>query len=151
MVDFCDARTRRVAIADFPGSHNGLQFENNGTVTRVGAAVDAGIEPFRAAIARGVDFLIVHHGMFWRPPVPITGPLREKLRVLYEGNLAVYGAHLPLDCHPEIGNNALLAKRIGLEVSGWFLNYEGNDIAARVDSHGLSRDEFAARLREQFA
>lgn len=130
VVNFCDARTRHTEIEDFPGAENGLQFANNGTVTRIGAAVDAGLEPFRLAAEAGVDFLIVHHGLFWRSTQPVTGVLYDKYRLLFENNLAVYGSHLPLDAHPEIGNNALLAKALGLRVERFFLEHAGTPIAA---------------------
>ena len=63
LVAYCDRRTRRAAFPDAPGAANGLQVANRGRVTRIGAAVDAGVVPFRAAVAAGIDFLIVHHGM----------------------------------------------------------------------------------------
>jgi dinuclear metal center YbgI/SA1388 family protein len=128
IVAFCDKRTRRTEIKDFNGAHNGLQLENDGSVHKIGAAVDAGQIPFEIAIAEGIDFLICHHGLFWIPPIPITGSHARKLKTAFDGNLAVYGAHLPLDCHPEIGNNALLAKTLGLKKIDTFLNYEGNDM-----------------------
>ena len=74
LVAYCDRRTSRQAFTDFPGSFNGLQFANNGRVTKIGAAVDAGLIPFQKAIATGVDFLIVHHGIYWDLPRPLTGP-----------------------------------------------------------------------------
>ncbi|MFP4281509.1 MAG: Nif3-like dinuclear metal center hexameric protein [Opitutales bacterium] len=133
IVKFCDARTRQAEIADFPGAENGLQVENDGTVRKVGAAVDAGIAPFLQAAERGIDFIIVHHGLFWTPPVPMTGRHYAKYRAAFAANLAVYGSHLPLDAHPEIGNNALLARELGLTVSDWFLPYEGTPIAALAE------------------
>ena len=115
LVNYCDARTRRLAYKDAPGAFNGLQLANKGTVTRIGAAVDAGATPFRAATAAGIDFLIVHHGMFWDMPRPVVGPVYERFSILMEANCALYSSHLPLDGHPEIGNNALLPRQLGLE------------------------------------
>ena len=109
IVAFCDQRTRRAEITDFDGAYNGLQLENDGTVSKIGAAVDAGTLPFQAAIEQGIDFLICHHGLYWTPPIPLTGSNHQKIKLALDNNLAVYGSHLPLDCHPEIGNNALLA------------------------------------------
>ncbi len=149
VVAFCDQRTRRSEVKDFPGAENGLQVENNGTVTKIGAAVDAGRFPFEQAIAKGVDFLIVHHGMFWTPPVPLTGRHYAKVKAALDGNLAVYGAHLPLDAHPEIGNNALLAKAIGLIPERGFLEYEGVEIGL-LARHGGTRAELAGKLRARF-
>lgn len=150
IVAFCDQRTRRAEVKDFGGAHNGLQVENNGEVSRVGAAVDAGQRPFELAIAAGVDFLICHHGLFWTPPTPLTGPAYRKIKTALDGSLAVYGAHLPLDCHPEIGNNALLAKALGLAAVGSFLNYEGNDIAVIAEAPLEGRNALAAKLQALF-
>jgi len=149
IVRYCDERVRRSEIADFDGAENGLQVQNNGNVTRIGAAVDAGIEPFRAAVAAGVDFLIVHHGLYWTPPQPLVGRHYTKVKVALDGNLAVYGAHLPLDAHPEIGNNALLARDIGLTVCDWFIEYEGTPIAAIAECPH-DRAALRARLQQRF-
>ncbi len=150
VVHWCDRRTHRSGIRDFPGAENGLQVENSGAVTRIGAAVDAGLRPFEAAAAAGVDFLIVHHGLFWRPPLPIVGPHRKKLRLLFDHNIALYGSHLPLDCHPEIGNNVLLARALGLVPSGSFLEHEGTAIGTRVDAPGVAFSELVARMAALF-
>ena len=99
-VDYCDRRTRRTAYKDAPGAMNGLQVANDGRVTRIGAAVDAGVVPFREAVAAGVDFLIVHHGLYWDMPRPLTGAAYERVATLIQGNCALYSSHLPLD---EIG------------------------------------------------
>ncbi|MEO0508901.1 MAG: Nif3-like dinuclear metal center hexameric protein [Verrucomicrobiota bacterium] len=150
IVTFCDTRIRKTEIKDFEGAYNGLQVENMGTVSRIGAAVDAGQIPFEAAIAAGIDFLICHHGLFWTPPTPITGPNYKKLKTAIEGNLAVYGAHLPLDAHPEIGNNALLAQELGLECIDSFLPYEGNHIATIATAPKGGRSELSKKLQELF-
>ena len=112
---YCDKRTRRAAFKDYPGALNGLQVANDGRVTRIGAAVDAGLVPFEKAVERGVDFLIVHHGLFWGGVQPLTGPVYGRFAALVRGNCAVYSSHLPLDAHEEIGNNVLLARQLGLE------------------------------------
>jgi dinuclear metal center YbgI/SA1388 family protein len=134
IVAYCDRRTRRTAFQDFPGADNGLQVANNGRVTRIGAAVDAGCRPFAQAIAASVDFLIVHHGLFWDPPRPVTGPAHEKLSLLLGGNCALYSSHLPLDAHPQIGNNALLARQVGLKPRRPFLVYQGEAIGCLAPS-----------------
>nr|WP_110129452.1 Nif3-like dinuclear metal center hexameric protein [Coraliomargarita sinensis]PXA05371.1 Nif3-like dinuclear metal center hexameric protein [Coraliomargarita sinensis] len=150
IVEFCDQRVRKSEIKDFDGACNGLQVENIGEVTKIGAAVDAGQRPFEAAIAAKIDFLICHHGMFWSPPVPLTGIRYEKVKTAIDGNLAVYGAHLPLDCHAEIGNNALLAKELGLERLGSFLAYEGNDMATIASGPANGRAELSEKLKALF-
>jgi dinuclear metal center YbgI/SA1388 family protein len=128
LVAFCNQRLSIDKIKDFPGSLNGLQLENNGRVSKVGAAVDAGLIPFSLASKKGIDFLIVHHGLFWTPPAPLTGVHYKKIKHCMDHSLAIYGSHLPLDCHQEIGNNAILASKLDLSPTDTFLNYEGNDI-----------------------
>lgn len=150
LVQACHDRLGLPGFPDYPGAMNGLQVANNGTVTRIGAAVDAGLEPFRRAAAKGVDFLIVHHGMFWEPPRPWVGVNHEKLALLVQSNLAVYAAHLPLDAHPEIGNNALLARRLHLEPERTFAPFEGRDVGLIVRG-GLARTELRRRLDSLFA
>jgi len=132
IVAYCDRRIRVRAIADFPGALNGLQVANSGRVTKIGAAVDAGLGTFALAAAAGVNFLIVHHGMFWDGAQPVTGANRARLKTLLDADCAVYSAHLPLDAHPQIGNNALIARALGLKVSGWGVPYQGTPIAALV-------------------
>lgn len=128
IVAYCDQRTRRTAFTDFPGAANGLQVANQGRVTKIGAAVDAGLAPFERAVAVGVDFLIVHHGLFWEPPRPVTGPAYKILAALLRGHCALYSSHLPLDAHPQIGNNVLLARQVGLKPRRPFLVHEGEAI-----------------------
>jgi dinuclear metal center YbgI/SA1388 family protein len=145
LVAYCDQRTRRSQFADAPGAWNGLQVANDGRVTRIGAAVDAGVEPFRRAVAAGVDFLIVHHGMYWDMPRPLTGPAYDRVSALLGGNCALYSNHLPLDAHPEIGNNALLARQLGLAPRRGFIPNAGGDIGV-IAAHGGSRADLRARL-----
>ena len=132
LTDYCDKRTRCAAFKDFPGAHNGLQVGNDGRVTRIGAAVDAGLGPFETAVARGIDFLIVHHGLFWGGVAPLTGPVYSRYAALVRGNCAVYSSHLPLDGHEEIGNNVLLARQLGLKPRRPFLFHENEIGRAHV-------------------
>src|ERR1043165_2614030 len=134
LVTYCDQRTRRTAFEDAPGAFNGLQVANNGRVTKIGAAVDAGAVPFQQAVAAGVDFLIVHHGMFWDMPRPLTGAASQRVATLVRGNCALYSNPLPLDGHPEIGNNALLARQLGLRPSRPFLLRDGEAIGCIADA-----------------
>lgn len=128
LVAYCDQRTRRAAFKDAPGAFNGLQVANDGRVTKIGAAVDSGVVPFRQAVAARVDFLIVHHGMYWDMPRPLTGSTYERVATLVQGNCALYSNHLPLDGHPELGNNALLASQLGLKRRRPFLVRDGEAI-----------------------
>jgi dinuclear metal center YbgI/SA1388 family protein len=146
---FCDHVTNLSTVADFTGANNGLQLQNNGTVSRVAAAVDAGRVPFELAIEAGADLLIVHHGMFWNTPTQFTRNLYEKLKLAMDNNLAVYSSHLPLDAHQDIGNNRLLAKAIGLDPLEWFLEFEGTPIALLAKAPN-SREELRERLLKEF-
>lgn len=149
IVAYCHDRLDLTGFPDYPGALNGLQVANNGTVSRIGAAVDAGLEPFRRAAAARVDLLIVHHGMFWESPRPWTGVTHEKLTLLIESNLAVISAHLPLDAHPEIGNNVLLAQKLGLKPARSALPFEGRDIGL-IAAYDQPRTALRKRLEGLF-
>lgn len=149
LVAYCDRRTRRTAFTDYPGSFNGLQVANSGRVTKIGAAVDAGVTPFRSAVAAGVDFLIVHHGMYWDMPKPLTGHVYDRVETLIRGNCALYSSHLPLDAHPVIGNNALLARQLGLKAHRTFIPSDGGDVGCIAPSR-LTRAALRARLEKLY-
>jgi dinuclear metal center YbgI/SA1388 family protein len=149
LVSFCDQRTRGATFPDFPGAVNGLQVANDGRVTKIGAAVDAGLVPFEQAVECGVDFLIVHHGLFWNGVQPLTGPVYERYATLVRGNCAVYSSHLPLDAHPEIGNNVLLARQLGLKPRRQFLPHEGESIGW-IAPNKFKRSQLLARLEELY-
>jgi dinuclear metal center YbgI/SA1388 family protein len=149
LVTYCDRRTRRTAFKDAPGACNGLQVANDGRVTKFGAAVDAGVVPFQQAIAAGVDFLIVHHGMYWDMPRPLTGPAFDRVATLIHGNCALYSNHLPLDGHPEIGNNALLARQLGLRPARPFLVRDGEAIGCIAKS-ALTRAALRRKLESLY-
>jgi dinuclear metal center YbgI/SA1388 family protein len=110
-----DELLNHAAIGDYPGAHNGLQIENSGEIHRICAAVDACEPVLREAAATRGTLLLVHHGMLWSGAQPFTGALRRKLALAFEGDLALFSSHLPLDAHPTLGNNAQLAKLLGLE------------------------------------
>ncbi len=149
LVDYSDKRTRRAAFKDFPGAHNGLQVANDGRVTRIGAAVDAGLVPFEKAVERGIDFLIVHHGLFWGGVQPLTGTAYQRVATLVRGNCALYSSHLPLDAHEEIGNNAIMARQLGLKTRRPLLFHEGEPIGW-IAPNKLKRSQLCARLEELY-
>jgi dinuclear metal center YbgI/SA1388 family protein len=107
-------------IPDAPHALNGLQCANAGEITRVGAAVDLCAATIEAAVREHVDLLLVHHGLFWSGLSPLVGPRYTRVTQLMKHNIAVYSAHLPLDCHREIGNNILLARALGVHPAGEF-------------------------------
>lgn len=149
LVAYCNKRTRLSAFKDAPGAFNGLQVANSGRVSKIGAAVDAGAVPFQQAAAAGVNFLIVHHGMFWDMPRPIAGSVYERVATLIRHDCALYSNHLPLDGHPEIGNNALLAKQLGLSRSRPFLVRDGEAIGC-IASTRLARTALRAKLEKLY-
>lgn len=150
VVAACDRRTRRTAFEDYPGACNGLQVANRGVVTRIGAAVDAGVVPFQRAVAAEVDFLIVHHGMYWDMPRPLTGAVYDRVVTLIEGNCALYSSHLPLDSHPQMGNNALLARQLGLKLARGFMPNAGGDIGGIAPASRLTRAALRKKLESLY-
>jgi dinuclear metal center YbgI/SA1388 family protein len=150
LVAYCDKRTRRTTFEDAPGAFNGLQVANRGVVSKIGAAVDAGLIPFQRAVSSEVDFLIVHHGMYWDMPRPLTGAAYERVTTLIEGNCALYSNHLPLDAHPVIGNNALLAREVGLTANRGFMPNAGGDIGRIAPSGRLTRAALRVRLEKLY-
>ncbi len=121
IVAFLDQELRTAEVRDYPNAHNGLQLENAGGVTRVACAVDACEAVIDAAGEAGADLLIVHHGMLWQGAQRIEGASFRKLKRAIDSGLAIYSSHLPLDLHPRLGNNALLAKALGLAKTQPFL------------------------------
>jgi dinuclear metal center YbgI/SA1388 family protein len=110
-------------------SRNGLQVASRvSDVTKVAFSVDASLETFRRAAESGAQVLFVHHGILWDKPERVVGVLYERLRALIEANLALYTAHLPLDQHPEVGNNIGIARQLGLLDIQPFGSYRGTKI-----------------------
>lgn len=145
LVSWLDDYLKVREIPDHDGALNGLQVENGGNITRILAAVDASQGSIEAAATRPGTLLLVHHGLFWDGNRPVTDRRYRRLRAAIAGEVAVYSAHLPLDAHPEVGNNVLLAGRLGMVVSGPFGRYKDLDVGV----HGvldLDRDALCARL-----
>jgi dinuclear metal center YbgI/SA1388 family protein len=110
-------------------SLNGLQVDNDGAeIDKIAFAVDASLETFAQAANAGAALIFVHHGLFWGKPLRVAGTHRERLRFLLDHNLALYAAHLPLDQHPTLGNNAGLAELLGIESPEPFGEYHGQKI-----------------------
>lgn len=119
---------------EYAAALNGLQVDHRGPVRAIAAAVDVSQRVIKAATDAGTNFLIVHHGLFWGGAQPIVGGNYARLRQLLDGDIAVYSAHLPLDSHPEFGNNALLAREFGLVPSRPFASYQGVPIGVAGDA-----------------
>src|SRR5205814_3151319 len=113
IVDYTNDYLRVEQIGDWPNALNGLQIENSGKVTKIGAAVDVSTRVLTAAAKKDVDLLIVHHGLFWPGLQNVTGALRRQLKLAFENDVALYSAHLPLDLRPQVGKNSVLAAARG--------------------------------------
>jgi len=138
---------RTTEIPDYPGALNGLQLTNQREVTRIATAVDFSSHIVGETIRAHAQMLLVHHGMFWGGVQPMTGVLYERLRDLIVNDIAVYSSHLPLDVHPDVGNNALLARRLGLQPSSGFARYKAIEVGlSGVDD--VSTSTLVARVRE---
>ncbi|HUQ20042.1 MAG TPA: Nif3-like dinuclear metal center hexameric protein [Gemmatimonadaceae bacterium] len=124
VVDYLDQLLETSTTPDFPNAINGLQLANSGTVRKVAAAVDFSARTVAAAAQENADLLIVHHGMFWLGTEPLVGTRYERIRMLIDRDIAVYSSHLPLDRHPLLGNNALLARTLELEPSDGFARFK---------------------------
>jgi dinuclear metal center YbgI/SA1388 family protein len=109
-------------------SQNGLQVEGPEEVSRVAFAVDGSQSAFERAVALGAQLLVVHHGVLWSQPFRLVGPFFRRVRTLIEGKCGLYGVHLPLDLHPEVGNNAELARLLELQDLRLFGEYHGVEI-----------------------
>ena len=135
----------RDEVADPPEALNGLQVANAGEVTRVAAAVDLCEATIRMAAEQGANCLLVHHGLFWGGVRPLVGPAYRRVAGLIARNIALYSAHLPLDRHPDVGNNAGLARLLGVTVRGEFGSYHGASIGVWGDMDA-SRDDLGRAL-----
>ncbi len=132
-------------VGDYPGAHNGLQIENSGRIARVCAAVDACEAVLTEAARVPGTLLLVHHGLLWGGARSFTGALRRKLRLAFAADLAVFSSHLPLDLHAKLGNNALLAKALGLRKCTAAFPSKGQAIGL-IGNVDVSRAEFTRRI-----
>ena len=148
LVQYADDYLRVGEIEDWPNAVNGLQIQNSGRVTKIGAAVDVSTRVLTAAARQDVDLLIVHHGSFWPGLQSVTGALHRQLKLAFENDIALYSAHLPLDLHPKVGNNAQLAAALGLKSTKPFLQEKGELVGVRARA-SLPRDELVRKLRKE--
>jgi dinuclear metal center YbgI/SA1388 family protein len=129
-----DTVLRTSEIPDYAGAVNGVQVEHIGPITRCAVAVDASLQTIDGAIAGGANLLVVHHGLFWGGAQPLRGRMFERIRRLLAHDVAVYAAHLPLDLHPTLGNNALMARELGLTPSAGFASFQTITIGVMGES-----------------
>ena len=127
LVQYLDTYLRVAEIADY--GPQGLQVEtDNKEVNKVALAVDVSPKVIETAVTWEADMLLVHHGILWRSVEKIAGPLGERVRLMMKHGLNLYAAHLPLDAHPEVGNNAVLARMFNLAVETWWCTPTGTPI-----------------------
>ena len=147
VVTYTDRFLRIRDVGDWDNALNGLQIENSGRVTRIGAAVDVSTRVLTEAGKKNIDFLIVHHGLFWPGLQPVTRVLRRQLQLAFETDLALYGAHLPLDIHPKVGNNARLVAAVGLQSAQPFLEEKGQPVGLKIRA-SVQRSELVRKIRK---
>ncbi len=148
LVNFCEGLLDVEAFSDY--APNGLQVEGVAEVGKIVTGVTASQALIDAAIEAKADLLLVHHGFFWRGESPcITGIKRRRIGRLIENNLSLLAYHLPLDAHPDCGNNAQLAQRLGLQVEGRFGLHERDQIGMYGQlSRAMSAEELARHISQ---
>jgi dinuclear metal center YbgI/SA1388 family protein len=148
LAQYLDEYLRIREVPDERNAVNGLQVENSGVVGSIVAAVDASLATIQgvttalaaAAVSRPrrspAPLILAHHGLFWDGNLPITGRRYKRVAALLQHDVALYAAHIPLDLHPEVGNNVVMAERLGMEVEGWFGDYRGSPLGVWGSAHG---------------
>ena len=129
---------------------NGLQVPGRQTVRTVVTGVSASAELFERAAGLGADLVIVHHGLFWKgAPLALSPSAKRRLQLLFDHDMALAAYHLPLDGHPDVGNNALIAAGLDCETHEPFAFHRGSAIgvAARFAGEGLAPAELVARVQ----
>ncbi len=146
--DVVQALNRTLDVAEIAdASRNGLQVAGAALVKKVALAVDACLAASQAAVKTGCQMLVAHHGLIWKEPLPITGAYGRHIRFLLEHDLNLYAAHLPLDLHPVLGNNAGLARLLLLRQIQPFGEYHGRAIGFKgVLPHACAVNELADKL-----
>jgi dinuclear metal center YbgI/SA1388 family protein len=130
---------------------NGLQVPGKAEIAKLATGVSASAELFEQAIAIHADLLIVHHGLFWgSAPTAIDVPLKRRLKLLFDADMALAAYHLPLDAHRDVGNNALIGKALGAEALDPFAMHEGEPIGqlARFSGDGIEATALFAKVAE---
>jgi dinuclear metal center YbgI/SA1388 family protein len=129
---------------------NGLQVPGASEVATIATGVSASAELFELAASLPAQLLLVHHGLFWNSGVTaVDAALKRRLQLLFDANMSLAAYHLPLDAHPEVGNNALLASALGAGALTPFAEVKGAPIGflARLPGDGIAAGELFARVR----
>ncbi|HEY5287653.1 MAG TPA: Nif3-like dinuclear metal center hexameric protein [Solirubrobacteraceae bacterium] len=130
---------------------NGLQFPGKSEIRKLATGVTASLELFERAIAAEADLLIVHHGLFWgSTPQAIAPRMKHRLKLLFDSDMSLAAYHLPLDAHPQVGNNALIAQALGAEELEPFALHDGEPIGflASFPGNGIDAKDLFARVTD---
>jgi len=130
---------------------NGLQVPGPERIETVVTGVSASAELFERAAEHDADLVLVHHGIFWDgAPLALTPSSKRRLQLLFDNNMALAAYHLPLDGHPDVGNNALIAEGLGCTEREPFAIHKGMPIGVggRFAGDGISAGELVSRVRE---
>jgi dinuclear metal center YbgI/SA1388 family protein len=128
---------------------NGLQVPGRAEITKIATGVSASVELFERAASEQADLLVVHHGIFWGSGLAaIDGPMKRRLKLLFDADMSLAAYHLPLDAHPTVGNNALIAQALGAATLQPFAPHEGEPIGfiASFPGEGLQASDLFARV-----
>lgn len=149
LINYLDAYLRIDEIDDY--GPQGLQVEANADdIERIALAVDTAPAVVAAAAEWGAHMLLVHHGVLWGELGPIAGALGRRVRALLENDMHLYGAHLPLDAHPEVGNNAELARMFDIEIEEWWCAPKGTPLAVLGKAlPGATLDQLVAQIEDK--
>ena len=142
-----------LAIGDFQDyGPNGLQVPGTREVSRVVTGVSANLELFEQAASLDAQLVVAHHGLFWDfHPRSVTPAMKQRLRLLFDRDMSLAGYHLPLDAHPEVGNNALICAALGLERAEPFGEHRGQSVGfVGRSSEGIPFDELRSRCAQAF-
>jgi dinuclear metal center YbgI/SA1388 family protein len=142
-----------LAIGDFRDyGPNGLQVPGTGELSRVATGVSANLELFEGAVLRDAQLVVAHHGLFWDfHPRSVTPAMKERLRILFDGDMSLAAYHLPLDAHPEVGNNALICAALGLERAEPFGEHRGQTVGfVGRSAEGVAFDDLRGRCARAF-
>lgn len=150
ITSYLDLQLNHSEIHDYPGAFNGLQLENPGRITKIAAAVDSHERILDRCIQEKVDLLITHHGLWWQDPRPLVGHRYRIIQKAIQAKLAVYSSHLPLDLHPQWGNNILFSQALGLKKTVPFLEIKGQPIGL-LSTTSLLRTDLNERLKKLFS
>jgi len=127
----------------------GLQIEGRPQVNKIVGLVDAQMPCVEAALQAGADMMLVHHGIFWGPTKPLRGQFGQLVQAYFSAELNLYAAHLALDAHQEVGNNAELARRLGLTTVDWWAEVRGVPLAVlAIEQEGMKLDYLVDRYEQ---